>query len=450
MYMEGALEYLNTLTIKYIKEGGGPGVCVGVVSDNNIYMENAYGTSNIIEDKKMDKNTLYLLASVSKPISGTTICYLQKKYNKNVLQKKANVQAHNEYLSDNIKIVDLLSHRSGIPEQYGSYKELVGYKLEKIMKGVKNIPNINFRNEKNYTNLPFTYGCKKACEYLNVSLEEGYNMLFNMIGMKNTSLNYEPGKYLGYFQDKNNFIPYFNVNYEEQVSAGGIYSNIIDMNKFIMFHLKNQIYDKQIIDDVYYRGIYVNYTEGNTTEGPGIDINYITFNGQIVKAYSHSGAVENSRTIVYWIPSINFGICILVNSSTNAFPEAAVAAFLEYLQTGNSEKADAVYTQRTKIVYNILKKEECIPFLGNIKQKKYIDTSSIDGNYYNSFYGNVIILDGKIQLGNLKPVKIIRKNNKLIFVLKNKIGIKYLGYVKKLNDNIEVLYNCAKAIYIRI
>lgn len=449
MDMTGALDYLNSLTEKFIKEGGGPGVCVGVVSDKKIYMEKAYGISNIEKKEKMCKKTIYLLASVSKTISGTMVCYLQKKYNVNLLQKNAGVIANNNYLSNNIKIVDLLSHRSGIPEQYGSYKELVGYNIEKIMGGVKYIENINFRNEKNYTNIPFTYGCKKACEYLNLSVDKAYSMLFNKIGMENTSLDYKPDKYIGYFQLDNKYIPYTKVNYEEQVSAGGIYSNIIDMNKFLMFHLKNEIQNNYEIDETYYNGIYVNYTDGSSIEGTGIDINYMLFNGEKLKSYSYSGAVENGRSIVYWVPGINIGLCIMVNSSTNSFPEAAVYAFFEYLQSGSSIKADAVYLEVQKKVYDILKKLECVPFTGKFKSKN-ADTTMIDGTYNNPLYGKITILNGKIRLGKLGFTSLFRKNNCLHFVLKNKLGITYMGSVKESCCGIEVLYNCTKGIYYKV
>lgn len=139
----------------------------------------------------------------------------------------------------------------------------------------------------------------------------------------------------------------------------------------------------------------------------------------------------------------------MVNSSTNSFPEAAVYAFFEYLQSGSSIKADAVYLEVQKKVYDILKKLECVPFTGKFKSKN-ADTTMIDGTYNNPLYGKITILNGKIRLGKLGFTSLFRKNNCLHFVLKNKLGITYMGSVKESCCGIEVLYNCTKGIYYKV
>ena len=459
MNYSAAVKYATKKCKEFIAQGGGPGIGIGIVTRDEILLEKGYGFEDIEMRKPLTPETIILLASVSKTISGTLVNILQKSYpDKIILEAKLNVETSIDYVTKNLTVKDVITHRGGIPMQYGSYNETVGYSRKEIMNNLVNVPNTEFRNIEQYTNLPFTQGIEVAVEVVDLTLNLAFHRLFRKLNMSHSSINYQPGKYKGYIGlekkndniiTTNNWHPVFDYNVEEQVAAGGIYSNVKDMNNFVQFHL-NQLEDIKnkkdtIIDPSFYRGVY---TSPIYFIGTGINISYQQFNDTIYIEYAQSGAFLNVRTRILFFNDLNIGLFIAVNSSINTFPEALGQVLPKILLGMSFEDADIEFNQTYKLAYDVLAPNVCIPsfkVFGNI-----IDTISVHGKFNNNELGNVIIYkDARIKVGHLGSVNLLHKNGSFyMFLLYVKFKQPYLGKLKIINNNtIKLKFWCVSGIY---
>jgi CubicO group peptidase (beta-lactamase class C family) len=106
-------EYIESTIVKYDL----PGVALVVINNDSIIIEGAYGFSNLSTKAKTTTNTVYPIASMDKQLIGTCIMIL---YEQGLLSLDDRIT---KFLVDapeawsDIKVKNLLSHTSGIPNK---------------------------------------------------------------------------------------------------------------------------------------------------------------------------------------------------------------------------------------------------------------------------------------------------------------------------------------------
>lgn len=99
-----------------IKVNEVPGLAVGIIKNNKIIFQQYYGIGIIEDDKKVDSNSLFRIYSTTKLIS--TVCIFQL-IEKGQLSLEDKISKHINNLPtewQDVKIKNLLSHSSGIPD----------------------------------------------------------------------------------------------------------------------------------------------------------------------------------------------------------------------------------------------------------------------------------------------------------------------------------------------
>lgn len=474
-FLDRAIEFITKKAKELVDTNKVPGITIGLTNSRKTICYISRGLSDIEKKTPITENTIFLLASVSKPLSGTLLSLLQmKNEDVDIIDKKCKIKMIDEFLTENLTVKDLVTHRSGIPNQYGTVNELVGYTRDEIIKNLRNVSNCRFRDRYSYTNLPFTEGVKIGCEVAGYDLNRGYQYLFDTVGMTSSSIDYQPNKYKGYIDtrilgptDSSIWYPSFKYNVEEQVSAGGIYSTTRDLNKFMRFHLRQlQLPDEnKLVDPIFYKGVYIR--EGGDIIGIGIDITYdkaysdttlshdntkiLHGDGDnlLFKSYKFSGALENVRTSFNFVPYFDIGIYVGINGSPNAYPEAIIASFFAILNGKSSKEATQIFDKNIENIFPLLISEFC-PLSKEIKGKKVKDTSSIMGTYRSNIYMDITInADGTIKVGKLQPVQLFMlAKNKYEFLLYNKEHLPFVGNLTILDKKkISLTYYCSTDTY---
>lgn len=472
MSVESAINYVISKTEQFINNGNGVGAGVVISNSNNIVFARGFGLSVIGDNNhattKYDLDTIILTASVSKVISGTMLAYYQNiigkenvdksaninnttnmppTNNQKVLNAKANIKTSMPYITEEMLVKDLISHRSGIGEQYGTISEQLGFDRSHIINSIQYTPNSNFRNEYQYTNLPFTQGVKVGLKSIGLNFTDGYQEIFKICGMDNSSINFVQDKYKGYADllyagnppvtnSANRWYPIFSYNVQEQLSAGGIYTTLNDMGNFINFHLKNSLRslsERQLCSD-FYNGIIVE--NSGSVYGPGVIGSNIELNGKLYRSQSHSGFLPNTRTFIRWIYGLDLGIFIHTNTSPNAFPEALARAFFSIITGSSIVEADIIFNETTKVF---------MPSFISMTDKITFETTCNDPNintdiiglYKNYQWGKLQICQcGSIRIGKLSPAKLFKcTNNKYQFIFVDISEISNLGTVDILDKN---------------
>lgn len=460
MNLQRAIEYVDRKSIQYVDDGLTPGAGITIVSKDQVHLTKGYGISDIITNEKYTTDTTQILiASVSKVISGTLLCLLEKENPGKILNAKTNIVTSVPYVSENMIVKDLVSHRSGIPEQFGSISETLGNTRNFIINSLANAPNRNFRNEHQYTNLPFTQGIEIGVSIANLTLEEAYDKIFNLIGMHNTSTTFAPDKYKGYgdlgsannLNNTKRWYPIFNTYVEQQLSAGGIYTTISDMATFIQFHLRQAALaqDDRLISDDFYKGVTVRNVD--SMYGIGVNISYQKVGNDLHKMFNHNGGLVSTRTILVWTPSLDIGIFVHSNSSPNGFPEAIAQAFYLILGGGTNEEADTLFSNMDQTFTKLIGDQLC-PIVSNIAGSQSID-SSLVGSYYNNEWGDITIdSHGMIKFKYLDATPLFTDDigtnkNKYRFVLKDLSDVSYAGEIIVNGDKLVITYQCEEKIF---
>jgi CubicO group peptidase (beta-lactamase class C family) len=455
--LKRALKYIDLKSNKSIADCLSPGIVVGVTNIKKNLLLNGYGLNNIKQRTLMYPDTILLLASVSKSISGAAVSVIQKKYPYvNIIERKTHIQMSDMYVSKHLTVKDLISHRSGILRQYGTANEMVGYSRKEIIRNLEHVPNKGFRDTYNYTNLPFTEGIEIAFNTVNMTLKEGYQYLFDLIGMSESSIDYEPYKYRGYVNtrllgptDDILWFPSFKYNVTEQVSAGGIYSSANDLNKFMRFHLEQLLLpdDDKLIDPLFYQGVFVKGS--NNIASLGINITYQNVGERFVKMFSHSGALENVRTTFTFSSDLDIGIFVATNSCPNGVPEALIRSFFLILGGGSFEDADILFDKTQKETIQLLLLD--LPRLSyDVKGIRIYNSYHIAGLYISDIYQSVKIKkNGTIKIGNLNAVDLFKVDHRNYqFLLYDKAQLPIIGSFVILNDRtIKLTYYAEIGIY---
>lgn len=464
MNLIDAVSYVNKKTAKYVASHKTPGAGVAIVSGTNIYLLKGYGVNDLMSGCPMTIHREILLASVSKILAGTLLCILEQENTGKILDAKVDIITSDPYVTENMTVTDLLSHRSGIPEQYGTVSEALGLSRKFIINSLSLAPNDDFRSVFHYTDIPFTQGVVVGINKANLSVNQAYQKLFNIIGMNETSINFEPNKYKGYIEMpainpnenmpndksircKGKWFPVFNEYVEQQFAAGGTYSTLNDMAKFLQFQLQQGMLpeNERLINSRFYEGVFIR--DNNLLYGYGIDIRYLNVAGELRKEFGHSGALENVRTIMLWIQSLNIGIFVNVNSSPNGFPEAITQAFYAKLNGATDTEANIVFNSINESVTDALANLIC-PVICCSKGFRNIDRKII-GKYYNNEWGPLIINEnGYIKLAKLKAVALYRfSENGYRFVAKSISKVPYYGQIEYNNGTLTVVFFCETRIY---
>ncbi|RAU84116.1 serine hydrolase [Pontibacter arcticus] len=155
------LAKLDAYYQKALKDWNVPGMAIAIVKNDSIIFAKGYGVLNNKTGGQVDANTLFGIASNSKAYTAAALGILvdegKIKWNDPVKKYIPTLQLYNPYVTENITIEDLLSHRAG----FGTFSgDLLWYNTThsrpEIISRMQHLkPAYGFRNGYGYSNLMF-------------------------------------------------------------------------------------------------------------------------------------------------------------------------------------------------------------------------------------------------------------------------------------------------------
>jgi hypothetical protein len=97
------------------------------------------------------------------------------------------------------------------------------------------------------------------------------------------------------------------------IPAGACYTNVIDMSKFLQFHLNRGKHNGKIILESKYFDEMYEIPFADSEIGYALCVEVADYNGEYV--FSHGGGGFGFQTHIKWIPSSDLGIVVLTNST---------------------------------------------------------------------------------------------------------------------------------------
>lgn len=405
-----------------LKKWNIPGVSVAIVKDGEVVMVRGFGVRHYQEKKKVDENTLFMIASNTKAFTGHAMALLE--YNKKcsledkVVEWVPAFRMNDPWVTEHVNLNDILSHRLGLETFQGDFmyfysnltKDEVHEKFPKI------IPNNGFREEYGYCNAGFFWAgeCIESIsgEPWNVFFEENFIGPLEMSRTQVLSVNLEKEKNLAaaHTLQGGKLTAFPHTNIDVIGPAASMSSSAADMSHWLIAQTDSGRYNgKQVIPvEVLKNTRNPRMSQGrsghvfNTSHYSLYGLGWGMRDYEGVEVISHSGGILGFVTGVSIVPEINLGIVVLTNSDENWFYEALkweiIDAYLGLPYRDYSNTYYSFYERRQNA-----NQQNIDAFRDTIAQnnKPPVALDAFAGTYENEMYGRVEIIAEKENL-NLK------------------------------------------------
>lgn len=366
--IDEAVGKVDGLVGDLMKSTGVPGMDVAIVHGDKLLYAKGFGVKDVGkgqgQDNKVDADTVFQLASVSKSVGSTVVAH---EVSENVIAWDTPVAAKlpwftlsDPYVTSHVTIADLYSHRSGLPDHAGDRLEDLGYDRRQTLERLKYLPLAPFRVSYAYTNYGVTAAAEAVAAAAGKSWEDlSDEVLYRPLGMASTSSRFtdylaRPDHAVNHVKVGDKWEARFQRNPDAQSPAGGVSSSVNDMAHWLMMLLGNGTYNGQRIAAP---EALLPATSPQTVSAPATTPRARTgfygygFNASVDSSgrteYSHSGAFDSGAATNFVVmPSEDLGIIALTNGSPYGIPETLTAEFMDLAQYGQiREDWGALYKQ---------------------------------------------------------------------------------------------------------
>ena len=184
---------LDKLTEQTLKDTGVPGIAIGIVYKDEVIYLKGFGVRQIGKDEPVDADTVFQVASVSKPIASTVLAALVGEgaigWDDRVTDHDPDFEMYDAWVTRQLTLRDLLCHRSGLPDHGGDLLEDLGYDRQQVLHRLRFIkPGSSFRSHFAYTNFGYSEAAVAAARAVGKPWEDlAKEKLYGPLGMKSTS-----------------------------------------------------------------------------------------------------------------------------------------------------------------------------------------------------------------------------------------------------------------------
>jgi CubicO group peptidase (beta-lactamase class C family) len=338
-----------------------PGISVAVVYNDQVVFLRGYGIRKIGEPAQVDPDTVFEIASFSKPITSTILASLvgqrQISWDDRIVDIDPGFRLSSPDTTRQITIRDFLSHRSGLATESGDLLEDLGYSRPDILYRMRYLPLPgHFRKTYAYSNFGYTTGAIAAATKIGKPWETiAEEQLYSRLGMTSTSSRFSD------YEDRANkaalhiFINGKPVNRfvreaDAEAPAGGVSSSARDLAEWIRLQLNDgkwngkQIIDANALAETHKPQVCRNPADpAKPNDCPGDQYYGLGWNvGTNAEGHaqvSHSGAFFlGAATAVYLVPEEHLGVLALGNSMPIGLPEAICLHFLDLVHYGKPQR----------------------------------------------------------------------------------------------------------------
>lgn len=356
--VSAALKKLPGQVQDALRRTGVPGASVAVVSGGKTVYQGAFGVKDVRTGAKVDKDTLFMIASLSKPISATVVAKAMTEDTKlswstPVHDLLPGFALADPYVTAHAQVGDFFAHRTGIPTGGGDDLEDLGFDRAYILDHLRDIPLAPFRTTYQYSNFGLTTGAQAVAASRGQSWEDmAKDLLFTPLGMTATTSSH--AQFLATADravqhariGERDFEPMFDRDPDAEAPAGGMASTAGDVAKWMTMVLANGEHDGAAFIDPgpltqAFSAQIVSSHNSTLDQRPGhygYGINVGSGAGGRV-TLSHSGGFAlGSATAATMVPDLGLGIVVLTNGAPIGAPEAVAQEFVDTVLYGASTR----------------------------------------------------------------------------------------------------------------
>jgi CubicO group peptidase (beta-lactamase class C family) len=417
--VDHALAQLDGLIRDAMDSTGLPGMAVAVVYRDEVVYSKGFGVREVGKPEEIDPDTVFQVASVSKPLASTVVAGLVGRQVINwtdaVIDHNKNFALKDDYVTRNASFADLLSHRSGLKTGSGDLLEDLGFDRAYILGHLNQEPLDAFRSSYNYSNFGYTEAGQAAADAMKMTWEDlADEILFRKLGMSASSYRHSD-----YERATNKAILHvplgnkewaakYRRNADSEAPAGGASSSVRDLAEWLRLQLGNGSYEgKPVIDSAALQTTHVPHAVSGPASAPAARSRFyglgwnVSYDDQARVQLGHSGAFNlGAATAVSMLPGEQLALVALTNGRPQGIPEAITAGFLDAAQHGSPTVDWLAFTAGVfrQIDESEKPKVDYTKVPSNPSPAR--PNSAYIGTYDNSYYDHLVVLEegGKLAM----------------------------------------------------
>jgi CubicO group peptidase (beta-lactamase class C family) len=318
---------------------GVPGLAVAIVKDNEVLLSRGYGVREAGKSQRVDENTLFAIASNTKAFTAALLAGLVDDgilgWNDPVQKYLPWFELYDPYVSADVRVKDLLSHRVGLGTFSG---DLIwygtSYSREEVVRRARYLPQaFPFRAGYGYSNIMYI----AAGEVIENASSKSWESLLRErilapLSMDNTVLSVKDLKHRDNVATPHAEVdgksrPYPWYAWDNVVPAGGIISCISDLSSWLKLVINRGTWNgTTAYSDAQSRTMWTPQATFTVSErgrernpytnfsGYGLGWSLNDYHGNLM--VSHGGGYDGmfSQTVI--LPDRKIGVVVLTNSMT--------------------------------------------------------------------------------------------------------------------------------------
>lgn len=354
-HLDAAIERIPQRVADLLEETGVPGLSVAVVHGDEVVYADGFGMANLDSGQPVDADTMFQLASVSKPIGATVIAALvgrgDLRWDDRVVEYLPWFAVSDDWVTDTLRISDLYSHRSGLPDHAGDDLASFGLDQHTVLERLRYLPLHDFRTEYAYTNFGIQAGALAAAaaaggEWMALSKE----VLYHPLGMHRTTSSFaeytaDPNHAVGHrVIDGQWRVTPEQLNDDIATAAGGVASSAADMARWLRLLLAGGSFEgSRVVDAAALAEAMVPQMlmpmhpadPSASRGGYGYGFQVGQLSGTAHTVITHSGAfAQGAGTMVAVVPALDLGVVVLTNGYPVGVAEALTMEIVDWAHHG--------------------------------------------------------------------------------------------------------------------
>lgn len=324
-----------------------PGLALAVIRDGKVVLTEGYGYRDLEKKVPVTAETLFAIGSSSKAFTTAALGILvdegKLEWDKPVRTWMPDFKLHDPFATERMTPRDLVSHRSGLPRHDFMWYGTPATRADLVSRLADLEPSADFRTRWQYQNLMYMTAGYLIEQVSGKSWEDFVReRLFTPLGMTASDLSISQmegveNRALGYREKGEEkgggigLLPYRNI--DAIGPAGSINSNVVDMAKWVQFHLGDgtregkTLLARSTLDELHKPVILVDGGGPISSLLGDEDLPFMMYAlGWFVQPYRghlavhHGGNIDGFSAFVTMLPKKRDGLVILTNMDGTVAP----------------------------------------------------------------------------------------------------------------------------------
>lgn len=233
------------------------GMAVAIVQGDKVIYKNAWGKKDAGSSEKLSTQSLFNIASCSKAFTAASLAMViddgKAEWEDKLIQHVPEFQLADRWITQEINLIDILCHRSGLGTFYG---DLLWYGTEyshaDIISRMRHLPiTNNFRTDYGYQNNMYMLAGEVVTRNTGLSWSDFVDQrIFTPLDMKNSRPSndeLDPGQNIAWPHIEGKKVELY--DFESDKAAGAIFSNVEELSNWARMLLNDGKWNgKQILD----------------------------------------------------------------------------------------------------------------------------------------------------------------------------------------------------------